>query len=157
MCISPELEERVRKAWFESIPEAYRWSGKYYSPRGDPSRDAIVLPRPSAQLLAKFFDALSPLHLTANQRRAKAARLACGRPGRRKGDDLTSIRQRVRPKQSFLGSPTNASVFCGPFRQTRMRPMGRNPTFKIVERNSACAPAPAELFSGRAARLRRGN
>jgi hypothetical protein len=28
-------------------------------------------------------------------------------------------------KQKFLCSPTNAYVFCGPFRQTRMRPVGR--------------------------------
>ena len=28
-------------------------------------------------------------------------------------------------KQKFLGSPTNASVFCGPFRRKRMQPMGR--------------------------------
>jgi hypothetical protein len=32
----------------------------------------------------------SPLHLAADQRRTKEARERCGKPGRRKGDNLTS-------------------------------------------------------------------
>ena len=33
---------------------------------------------------------------------------------------------RTSPKQTVLLSSTNASVFCGPFRPTRMRTVGRN-------------------------------
>jgi hypothetical protein len=39
----------------------------------------------------------------------------------------------LEPKQTLLGSPTNVSVFCGPFRQSRMRPMGRERLFWKAE------------------------
>jgi hypothetical protein len=92
--------------WLRSA-EAYRWTGKYYSPRSDPARGAIIGPKPSAQMLARFFANLSPLHLAADQRRAKEARERCGKPGRRKDDTLTSVerpssRTRQRPTEPLM-------------------------------------------------------
>jgi hypothetical protein len=94
------------ECWAAQIPEAYRWTGKYYSPRGDPARGAIIGPKPPAQMLARFFANLSPLHLAADQRRAKEARERCGKPGRRKGDNLTSADRTQPPRARELSGNT---------------------------------------------------
>ena len=86
--IPPELEERVREAWFRSTPRQYRWTGKDHSP-SNLSYGAIIAPSPSDGLLKKFlrfFDRVSATqHLTEKQKAAQAARQNCGRPGARKG------------------------------------------------------------------------
>jgi hypothetical protein len=104
--ISPELEERVAKAWFESIPEQYRLSRRDKGMYGDRLLSAaIILPPPPLSLITAFLlGVFGPRHLTRKQLAAKQARQNSGRrPGRKKDDDLTRIRiqpSRARPKPS---------------------------------------------------------
>ena len=53
MAISPELEEAVSKAWFESIPLQYRYTDQTEIDRRIPS--SIILPPPPQKLLDTFW------------------------------------------------------------------------------------------------------
>jgi hypothetical protein len=102
--ISDSTWDLYRERWQSSIPSQYRLipardkglcSDRYLSA-------AIILPPPPVSLITAFLLGIfGPQHLTEKQLAAKAARQACGRPGRRKGDCLTSVdRTQTRPSRA---------------------------------------------------------
>jgi hypothetical protein len=75
--ISDELFDRMLECWSAQIPETYRWTGKYYSPRGDPARGAIIGPKPGStvgQILRKSLAAASRGGSTAGEGGPRAMR-----------------------------------------------------------------------------------
>jgi hypothetical protein len=111
VAISPELEERVRQAWLESIPAQFRLTNQDKGLISDRfMSSAIIAAPPPVEMLARFFANLSPLHLDASQRRAKEMRARCGRPGRKRereceqDDKLRKSRARQAPSLVTLWS-----------------------------------------------------
>ncbi len=79
--IGDEVWDQVREAWFASIPEQYRYSGKERgNHHGRHLSSALILSPPPKPLLDRWFANIKQ-HLTKDQLRAKAAREACGRSG----------------------------------------------------------------------------
>ena len=75
--ISDELQEKVREAWYQAIPEQYRNTGK------ERKADYSTGDHPAA-LRERWLSMIEP-HLTKDQLRAQANREKCGRPGAKKG------------------------------------------------------------------------
>jgi len=101
--ISPELEERVSAAWFESIPEQYRQTDKDKGLCGDRFLSAaIILPPPPLSLIETFLmNIFGERHLTQKQLAARVARQNIGRAGRKKADTIAEGRpSRARQKRS---------------------------------------------------------
>ena len=94
--ISDEVWDQVREAWFATIPEQYRHTGKEHN-NSNHAIGAIIL-SPPKPLLDRWFADIRQ-HLTKEQLRAKAAREACGRNGMREPVlDVTEPRRRKRSR-----------------------------------------------------------
>ena len=76
--IGDEVWDQVREAWFASIPEQYRYSGKERGNHHDRHlSSALILSPPPKPLLDRWFANIKQ-HLTNDQLRAKAEPAVCG-------------------------------------------------------------------------------
>jgi|SRR5208337_1180956 len=89
--ISDEVWDKVREAWFATIPEQYRYTGKEHN-GSNHAIGAIILPPPPKPLLDSWFGNIKQ-HLTAAQLKAKANRENWCKPGVRKGEPWTPRRR----------------------------------------------------------------
>jgi len=96
--ISDAAFDLMREVWAAQIPDYYRWTGRFYSERGDPTRGAIVAPPPPPAIVERWLRSIfGEQHLTVKQQAAKDARLRIGRPGRKR----TRL-SRARPKPHLM-------------------------------------------------------